>query len=155
MDASAAMEMFKNMLLIAKLIYDNPSNGGNSTVSTVWTLVFSTLLSGLVAAIISIIANVRQQDKKIKLDLASDIFGYRYQMGKNDCSCAEFLKALNRVPIIFSKNKNVIKAYKEYRSDMTDDRLFKLMEEICDAVNIDRSEWDEKTIKNAFVENRD
>jgi len=73
----------------------------------------------------------------------------------------EFYAAMNRVPIVFKDNKNVIESYDylhrcslindaKERSRKMEDALVTFMKELCKAINIDCENWNDSKILNIF-----
>jgi hypothetical protein len=95
-----------------------------------------------------------------KKQLVADIFGYRFLLNK-DSGVEKFYAAMNRVPIVFKDNKNVIESYDylhrcslindaKERSRKMEDALVTFMKELCKAINIDCENWNDSKILNIF-----
>ncbi|MEA4805744.1 hypothetical protein LNN31_16800 [Acetobacterium wieringae] len=122
----------------------------------------SACLSGLLGTYMSNKHQREQQEKQLKLNLASDIFGYRYQLLEGIKIKSDFTCALNKVPIVFSNNNSIVKAYEEFLNSVLekkpmkdrDEKLFALMKSICEDIDINHLNWDENLIKNPFHMNQ-
>ena len=83
------------------------------TVQQAIITLVAAIISGILATIITISINAYLADIKRKQDLVDDIFGFKYQLTDGDATNKDiyakgFSRAMNRVPIIFYKNKNVV-----------------------------------------------
>lgn len=68
------------------------------------------IVSGVLATIITLTINHKSEIMREKKQLVADIFGYRFLLNK-DSGVEKFYAAMNRVPIVFKDNKNVIESY--------------------------------------------
>lgn len=134
-----------------------------STEAIVWTLV-AAIISGVLATAITLYVNHRSEQIKIKRELVDDIFGYRYQIseGYSKIDKTGITRALNRIPIVFSKEEAVLSAYDKLydvatsnldpstRQRKMDDALITLYKEACKAAGIKVENWNDSRIKNTF-----
>lgn len=81
-------------------------------MSTTYITIICSLLSGLIAALVTIFVNKRSEKKRVKKELAVAIFGSRHQIMYPDYRMKQdFCKAMNSIPAVFSKDKNVLIYY--------------------------------------------
>lgn len=124
----------------------------------------SSIISGVLATAITLYINYRNEQLKIKRKLVDDVFGYRYQLlawYTGDKSAIN--NALNRIPIVFNSEKDVLKAYDEFYDVTTatlnsnekiqkcDDKLVTLYKEMCKAAGFKVDSWNDSRIKNIFA----
>ncbi|WP_276979483.1 DUF6680 family protein [Johnsonella ignava] len=118
------------------------------------------VISGILATIITLYINHKKEIERQKKELAADIFGYRFLLNKSS-GTEKFYAALNRVPIIFAGDKDVIAAYDNlWQSSKIDDpkmRDIKMNEElitflkaICKSLKINCSDWNDSKVLNVF-----
>ena len=131
-------------------------------MSNTYITIFCSLLSGLIATLVTIFFNRKSKKKRVKKDLAVAIFGSRHQiMYPNENMKQDFCKAMNSIPAVFSKDKNVLFYYDELfaalamkeskeRKIKSDEALLNLMKAICKAVDIDCSDWNDSRIQRIF-----
>lgn len=124
----------------------------------------SSIISGILATAITLYVNYKKEQIKVKRDLVDDVFGYRYQLSANGVHIDKsgIMKALNRIPIVFDDNEEVLKAYDKLhdvasmnldptvRNMKMDDALITLYKEMCKAAGIKVSNWNDSRIKNIF-----
>lgn len=90
-----------------------------SVQQAIITLV-AAFISGVLATIITICINSYNEKIRRKQALIDDIFGFKYQVAEDpnsvnaDIYSQGFCRALNRVPIVFNKEKDVLDAYDKY-----------------------------------------
>ncbi len=95
-----------------------------SVQQAIITLV-AAILSGMLATIITICVFNYKDKIRQKQTLVDDIFGFRYQLTENqnglnvDIYSQGFSRAMNRIPIIFDKEKNVLDAYDKFYDTLT------------------------------------
>ena len=118
------------------------------------------VISGILATIITLYINHKKEIERQKKELAADIFGYSFLLNKSS-GTEKFYAALNRVPIIFAGDKDVIAAYDNlWQSSKIDDpkmRDIKMNEElitflkaICKSLKINCSDWNDSKVLNVF-----
>lgn len=130
------------------------------TIENIILVLVSALISGLFATYVTDLNQKIQQEKQLKLKLASDVFGYRYQLKTSSgIKETEFICALNKVPIIFSNSKEVMDAYTKFLHSSRDDKsteeennstLINLIKRICEDIGINHFYWDDKIIETPF-----
>lgn len=131
-------------------------------MSTTYITIICSLLSGLIAALVTIFVNKRSEKKRVKKELAVAIFGSRHQIMYPDYRMKQdFCKAMNSIPAVFSKDKNVLIYYDklfaaldikddEEKSKKSQEALLNLMKAVCKAVDIDCSDWNDSRIQRIF-----
>lgn len=123
--------------------------------------IVSSIISGVLATVITLYINHRSEQIRVKKDLVDDIFGYRYQISNNyNGNKAEINRALNRIPIVFNKHKEVLQAYDKLyectiletntKEKVIDDALVTLYKAMCMAAKIEVKEWNDSRIKNVL-----
>jgi len=124
LEPSVIVEIYKHLFFIGKLVYDNYFNSGGSSVTAGFTIAVSALVSGLLAAWISIWGNARQQDKNIKLSLLDDLFRYKHLLTPVKDK-TKIIEALNRVPIIFNDDEQIFKTYENLVKAIEQEQIIK------------------------------
>lgn len=115
----------------------------------------SSLLSGIIAAIITLLVTSYMQKKKqrydYKLQIFSKLIAYRLDLSDGVSPTGFFQEAINQVFIAFNDNKNVIAAFEEFRkatqyrqniiseSDKVIDSLLILLKAMAKDLSIDYS----------------
>lgn len=114
------------------------------------------VISGILATIITLYINHKKELDRQKKELAADIFGYRFLINKSSGE-EKFYAALNRVPIIFAEDKDVIAAYdKLFESSRMGDNvklnesLIIFLKVICKSLKINCSDWNDSKVLNVF-----
>ena len=118
------------------------------------------LISGVIATIITLYINHKSEIKRQKKELAADIFGYRFLINNSE-RAEKFYASLNRIPIIFSDDNEVIIAYDNLfeKSLISDpkERYYKMNEAfvsflkaICKSMKISTSNWNDNKVLNVF-----
>ena len=123
----------------------------------------SSIISGVLATAITLYVNYKNEQIKTKRGLVDDIFGYRYQLSEGYTDNKSGInKALNRIPIVFEAEEDVLKAYDklydvatmnleaDVRTRKMEDALITLYKEMCRASGIRVANWNDSRIKNAF-----
>lgn len=121
--------------------------------------IISAIISGVLATAITLFVNYKTEQLKLKRALVDDVFGYRFQLIHGYPSDkSEICRALNRIPIIFNADKNVLAAYDKFYDIVTtpqaieigeqklDDALVTLYKEMCKASKIKVSDWNDSRI---------
>ena len=124
------------------------------------------IISGILATIITIGINTYQQYIRRKQDLVDDIFGFKYQLTNGnvingDIYSKGFSRAMNRVQIVFCKDKKVLDKLdffyntllisdKEERKIKSDEALINLIKELCKAAHIKYDNWNDSVFKRSF-----
>jgi len=95
--------------------------------------IITSLLSGLLGVFVSSIFYSNLEAKKIKIDTAKRLIGYRY-----DVNGEGFSRALNEAIIIFADNEEVVRAIGELHTAAAtpgkpniDDKLLSLLKAVC------------------------
>ena len=134
------------------------------TKEAIMITLISSIISGILATAITLYVNYKKEQLKIKRDLVDDVFGYRYQLSGNRAHIDKsgIMKALNRIPIVFDDNEEVLKAYDKLhdvasmnldptaRNMKMEDSLITLYKEMCKAAGIRVSNWNDSRVKNIF-----
>ena len=132
------------------------------TVQQAIITLVAAIISGILATIITISINAYLADIKRKQDLVDDIFGFKYQLTDGDATNKDiyakgFSRAMNRVPIIFYKNKNVLEKYDKFlisdkneRKIKSDEALINFLKELCKAAHIKSDDWNDSVFKRSF-----
>lgn len=136
------------------------------TVQQAIITLIAAIISGILATIITISINAYLADIKKKQDLVDDIFGFKYQLtggegAKQDIYVNGFLRAMNRVPIVFYKDKNVLDKYDIFFDALlisdenekrikSDEALINFLKELCKAAHIKSDNWNDSVFKRTF-----
>lgn len=136
------------------------------TVQQAIVTLTAAIISGILATIITIIININLENIRRKQDLVDDIFGFKYQLmnGKTinqDIYSNGFSRAMNRVPIVFNKDKNVLDKYdlfyntllisdEEERKVKSDEALINFFKALCEAAHIKSNNWNDSVFKRIF-----
>lgn len=118
------------------------------------------VVSGVLATIITLYINHKNEVMREKKTVVAEIFGYRFLLNKQG-GAKEFYAALNRVPIVFSDEEDVIRAYEELhanslikdlneRGKKMDDSLVSLLKALCKATGINCDNWNDSKVLNVF-----
>lgn len=111
------------------------------------SLIITSLLSGLLATVVTIVWQQRSKVAVQKLNIFKTLMTYRFQI-----VAKENVIALNAIDVFFYDDKAVRLAYREFLSETEkkpevdaniEDRYLKLLEEIAKAVGLSRIKWDE------------
>lgn len=124
------------------------------------------IISGILATIITISINTYLANIRRKQDLVDDIFGFKYQLTAGnvlhqDIYSKGFSRAMNRVPIVFYKDKNVLEKYDRFydtllisdkaeRKTKSDEALINFLKELCKAAHIKSANWNDSVFKRTF-----
>ena len=118
------------------------------------TIIISSLLSGIIGVIISIIYHRRYEIYRAKLETLKNLVGYR-----NDVKGAEFSKALNEILIVFQDSKEVLEMLENFReklisnqdnNDLVNSYLLKLVKTMCKNLKVDISKVNDDNFLQAF-----
>ena len=98
--------------------------------------IISSVISGIVAAIISLAYYRHHEKRRIKIDTFKRFFSNRYDL-KGD----EFSRALNEIFVVFHDSEEVISTLREYHQRVTDrqgseEALLELNKALCKDVKI-------------------
>lgn len=121
-----------------------------------------TIVSSVLAVIISHYINRKNEVMREKRALVADIFGYRFLINrKTEEETERFNAALNRVPILFDGDKDVISSYDmllsasmitnpEERNKKLSDSLVTFLKALCRATGIKCENWNDGKFLNVF-----
>lgn len=110
-------------------------------------VIVTALISGLLATLITIWSQKRTEKYNNKLKIFEILMSQRYMI-----SSEESVKALNSIDVVFYKDENVRKAYKEFLDETEKkiefnpnigDKQLRLLEEISKVLNLKDIHWDE------------
>lgn len=101
-------------------------------------LIITSLVSGLVGALLSSLLYFRYEKRKVKFDTAQRLFANKYQADSH-----EFVGALNEVSIVFHDSSEIIDAldklwssYQVPGAPEADNKMLNLFKVICKELNI-------------------
>lgn len=113
-------------------------------------LVISTsLISGLLATIITIICQKKSEKKKAKREIFETLMAYRYAI-----HLKESVNALNKIEVVYYDNPAVIDAWQNFKREADraaeniskpntlQDKQLKLLEEMAKAIGYKKINWD-------------
>ena len=121
-------------------------------MDNVWIVVITSLISGLVATIVTIIYQRVSESRKDKKEIFKVLMSHRYLISDKDN-----VEALNRVEVVFYKNKEVRECWKKFLSAADDaaknpnnpsndtdinDKYLKLLEEIAKCTGCKGIDWE-------------
>lgn len=118
------------------------------------------VISGALATIITLFINHKNEIKREKKAVVTEIFGYRFLLNRQG-GAERFYAALNRVPIVFNDELEVIRAYEELhanslikdpneRGKKMNDSLVTLLKALCKATGIKCENWNDSKVLNVF-----
>jgi hypothetical protein len=113
-------------------------------------MVASSLLSGIVAVIISTACYHRHEKRLIKIDTFKRFFSNRYDL-KGD----EFSRAINEIFVIFNDCEEVVSALRAFHQKVTnkqksEDELLRLHKAMCKDVNINFDKFNDSFFLRPF-----
>lgn len=123
------------------------------------------VISGVLATAITIVVNAYHERIRLKQALVDDIFGYKYQLSNQnsniDIYSQGFSRAMNRVPIIFDKDNNVLDAYDKFydtlsiadpyeKQKKSDEALIVFLRQLCISAHIKCDNWNDSRFKRVF-----
>lgn len=143
------------------------------TVQQAIVTLVAAIISGVLATIITLVVNAKSEKKRIKRELVDDLFGFRYQLGMRESQSAVqgkleidiyafgLKRALNRVPIVFSENEDVLSKYDIWynalqiadtseREKKANETYVDLIKAICNDVGIECSNWNDSKIMSVI-----
>ncbi len=124
------------------------------SITFAWVLItiISSLISGIVGVVISIIYHKKSDKRQTKINTLRNFVGYRY-----DLKGEQFTKTLNEIFIIFQDSKNVLDKLNEFheiivshQKELANDKLIALFEAMCKDLKIDPSKYSESFFIKAF-----
>ena len=113
------------------------------------TVITSIITSGIIGVFISEYYQRKTLVKIMKRDFVIELFANRFMLQADYSGDAnELNKCLDKIPIIFSDNEEVINCYDKLLSEINEKNLLRLIKSVCQdkTVNIDISNWDNKMI---------
>lgn len=121
-----------------------------------WITILVSLASGLIATIVTLIVQFCLDKKKTKKDLFLNLVALRDCTFKN----TSFQNSINRVQIVFYKDKDVISKYKIFIKSINDnvyspnqkiitDEFIAMLESMADVVGYKNFDW--QSIKERFT----
>ena len=139
-------------------VIDVIGRGGKMDINQIIVTIVSAIVSGVLATAITLFINYKQQIRRQKLDLLADLFGYRFQISNGSHDKKDFLKAINRVPIVFQGCDDVIKCYDEFYearatnmgANIANDKLVSLLKVMCKDAGIKCDNWNDTMISRVF-----
>ena len=125
------------------------------------------IFSGILATVITLYVNRRAERTRLKQQVVDDIFGYKYQLSNTgntlnfDINSKGLVRAINRIPVIFHDEKNVLDAYDKFynaatiadaneRAQKMDEALIDLLKVLCKSANIKCDNWNDSRFKRVF-----
>jgi len=118
------------------------------------TIIISSLLSGIIGVVISIIYHRKYEKYRAKLETLRNLVGYR-----SDVKSVEFSKALNEILIVFQDSKEVLGAMENFReklilnqnnNNLVNSYLLKLVKAMCKNLKIDMNKVNDDNFLQAF-----
>lgn len=118
------------------------------------------VISGVLATIITLYINHKNEIMREKKNVVAEIFGYRFLLNRQG-GAEKFYAVLNRVPIVFNDDDDVIRAYEELhsnslindlneRSKKMNDSLVSLLKALCKATGIKCDNWNDSKVLSVF-----
>lgn len=121
-------------------------------MDNLWLVLVTSLLSGLIATIITLIVQGNNEKKKEKREVFSTLMAHRYLIHDKDN-----VETLNKIDAVFYKEKKVREKWTDFMNtvqkkdadqNLINDKYLKLLEIMADAVGYRDISWDE--IKQAY-----
>jgi len=110
------------------------------------------LISGILAAIISIFYYGRAEKIKAKIETLKNFCGYRYDLRGDN-----FTKTLNEIFIVFQNSKDVLEKLNQFheviishQAELANDRLILLFKAMCNDLKINPNKYSESFFLKAF-----
>lgn len=118
-------------------------------MGNIWIIIVTSLLSGILATILTLICQKKAENKKEKKLIFETLMAHRYMI-----SDQENVEALNRIEVTFYSHEEVRNAWKDFikatnnaSNDPTgasiDDAYIKLLEKIAAVIGYEKIRWDE------------
>lgn len=136
------------------------------TIQQAIITLIAAIISGVLATGITLYVNRRTEEIKLKQQVVSDIFGYKYQLSNEgtkylDINAKGLVQAINRIPIAFHDEKSVLEAYDKFydtatignrdeRSRKMDEALIDLLKALCRSSHIKCDNWNDSRFKRIF-----
>ena len=124
------------------------------SIKFAWVLItiISSLISGVLGVVISIVYHRRSEKRQQKLNTLKKFVGYRY-----DLKGEYFTTALNEIFVVFQDSKGVLEKLNEFheiivskQTTLANDKLVALFKEMCKDLSIDPSKYSESLFLKAF-----
>lgn len=113
------------------------------------SIIIGAIASGLLATIVTLIAQRNSEIKRVKIEIFETLMAHRYLMHDKDN-----VEALNKVDVVFHNNADVRKAWTEFldaadrgasnptANNNIDDKYLKLLEKIAIAIGYKNINWE-------------
>ena len=118
-------------------------------MNNILLVIITSLISGLLATLVTILWQKVSEEKHSKRDVFETLMSYRY-----DICDEKNVAALNKIDVIFKQNKNVLNAYKEFKSEADNaalnldkpnhifDKHLKILEEMAKCLGFKNINWE-------------
>ena len=125
-----------------------------NTETEILIIIISSLLSGIIGVIVSVVYHRRYEKYRAKLDTLKNLVGYR-----NDVKGAEFSKALNEILIVFQDSMEILETLELFRktlitqrnkNDLVNDSLLRLVKIMCRNVGVNINKINDSNFLQAF-----
>ena len=112
-------------------------------------IIVTSLISGLLATILTIYWQRKSENQRSKREIFEILMSYRYAL-----HLKESVNALNKIDVIFYKDKKVLEAWKNFKNETLraaqnlnnpnsiQDKQVKLLEEMANAIGYKKINWD-------------
>ena len=112
-------------------------------------IVITSLISGLLATLVTILWQKISEEKHRKRNIFETLMSYRY-----DICDEKNVAVLNKIDVVFQRNKNVINAYKEFKAEADNaalnidkpnqifDKHLKILEEMAKSLGYKNINWE-------------
>lgn len=122
------------------------------TTQFVLVTIIAALISGLIGVLISARFFSRLEKRKLKIDTARRLLGYRY-----DVTSEQFSVAINEVFVVFGDSSKVLKAMQDFYEALSapgkphaDERLVTFLKTICEDVGIVHKDISDAYFRKTF-----
>ncbi len=124
------------------------------TITFIWVLIIiiSSLVSGIIGVVISIIYHKKAEKRQVKINTLKQFVGYRYDMKGEP-----FTKTINEIFIVFQDSHSVLCKLAEFHEtivlnnkEIANDKIILLFKEMCKDLNIDPNKYSESFFLKAF-----
>ena len=118
-------------------------------------IIATSLISGLLATLVTILWQKRTELRKNQLSIFETLMAHRYEISNE-----KNVFALNKIDIVFFKNKAVLEAYKNFKQEANDaswnkdkpnqifDKYLRILEEMAKSLGYKNINWE--VIKNYY-----
>lgn len=126
--------------------------------NNVWTIIFTTLCSGLIATFVTLVWQKWYEQRKEKMNIFNVLMSKRH-----DITAVESVEALNRIDVVFYHSEKVRKAWADFLEAANEtkdtgnlpqkrlDKHLRLLEVMAEDVGYKEIKWD--NIKNYYFPN--